>query len=1086
MKYLDILDNKISFNHNIIGLTNELKAMLIGKVFFEYKKDIVVVTPNLDISDYFYQMISKYVKNSLIYPVDDSIILDSLTESPDLKTKRLNTLNSLLDAQPKIIVTNLTGLIKKMPSKAEYLNEIINLEVSKHFAISDLAKRLVNNGYMRSDFVETSGQFALRGFVLDVYPTNLDYPIRVEFWGDTIESIREFDLNTQRTINKINIVEIITNTENKHSSLNSNTSTLIDYFKDPIVVYINYEKIEQNLDNLITKNYENYDQMTKLYFDFEAIDQINALNNRRIYLSDFDTKISTISGTASYNSRQLSQVEIDKIKNENKSNLNKSIDKTIIYCFNDQNKINIESNAIRNSIIISDENHIIPGKINLLLKSITDSFVINNVYVISENNYYGKKKQQTHYKSNIKMGKTIKNINKINIGDYVVHNSHGIGRYVGIKNITKAGIEKEYLQINYRGNDKIYLPVEKIEVIVKYSSTDDIAPKLNSLSGSDWIKTKSLARHRAESIASELLEIYTKRSVSKGFSFPKDDENQLNFENDFPFVETEDQLKVIEEIKQDMQSDKPMNRLLCGDVGFGKTEVAFRAMFKAVMGGKQVMLLCPTTLLSRQHYENAIERFKSFPINIGLLNRFISGKNEENTINKCQNGGLDIVIGTHRLLSGDVKFKDLGLLVIDEEQRFGVKHKEIINNIKESVDVLTLSATPIPRTIQLAMAGIRSLSLIETPPIDRHPIQTYVLAENQEVMKDAIEREVSRGGQVFMLYNNIEKMPSKLVELKKMLPDLRVAMAHGRMGKTEIENIMNHFLDGEYDLLLCTTIIETGIDIPSVNTLIIIDADHYGLSQLYQIRGRVGRSDKIAFSYLMYDKHKQLNDVAIKRLEAIKNFTELGSGFSIAMRDLSIRGAGDLLGKEQSGFIDSVGMTMFITMLSNEVKKLQGIYVEEEDESQPLLNVKTSIDKKYADDAEVKINIHKKINEITSMESLLKIKSELEDRFGKIDSDLLIYMYQELFDNLAKKHQITNIKQTANSIEITLDKKMTNTINGESLFIGLSEISRMFRVALKYNRLVITLDTIKLDKHFVYYLIEMIEVIEKSLKWVYI
>ena len=664
------------------------------------------------------------------------------------------------------------------------------------------------------------------------------------------------------------------------------------------------------------------------------------------------------------------------------------------------------------------------------------------------------------------------------------HGIHGIGRYDGLKTIVKNGLKKDYLTITYRDNDKLYIPVEKLDLITKYSSGDASIPKLNKLGSHEWQKTKAKARKHAEDIAEDLLKMYAIRESKKGFAFDKDGKEQIEFEKEFDHTETPDQLRVTEEIKKDMESDKPMDRLLCGDVGYGKTEVAFRAIFKAIISGKQAAILCPTTILSSQHFQNAIERFKSFPVDIALLNRFVSPKETKETLEKLKTGQIDLLIGTHRILSDDVKFNRYTYRVIDEEQRFGVKHKEKIKEYKNNVDVLTLSATPIPRTLQMSIAGIRSLSLIETPPVDRYPIQTYVLAENKQIIKDAIYKELARNGQVFILYNKVANIDIELMEIQNLVPEAKIGVAHGQMNKNDLEQVMMDFTNKKYDILLCTTIIETGIDIESANTLIVIDADHFGLSQLYQIRGRIGRSNKIAYCYLMYAPNKVLSEVATKRLKVIKDFTELGSGFAIAMRDLSIRGAGDILGSEQAGFIDSIGIELFMQMLNEEVSKLKGETPKEEEtkDTPPLIDVETSISDNFVSDEDLKIEIHKKICSIDSYKSLNEIKNELEDRFGKLSEDLIIYMHEELFEKQAKTLNINHIKQTKNSVEITLDKELTNKIDGETLFFETSNLTRMFRFSMKFDRLTITLDTIKLDKHFIYYLLDLLKIIKKSIK----
>jgi len=531
-----------------------------------------------------------------------------------------------------------------------------------------------------------------------------------------------------------------------------------------------------------------------------------------------------------------------------------------------------------------------------------------------------------------------------------------------------------------------------------------------------------------------------------------------------------------------MQKSKPMDILLCGDVGYGKTEVAFRAIFKAVNDGKQVAYLCPTTILSQQQYKAALDRFSSFPINIALVNRFVDSSKQKKIMEDLKQGKIDILFGTHRLLSDDFKFKDLGLLVIDEEQRFGVKHKEKIKKYKENIDVLTLSATPIPRTLQMSMSGIRSLALIETPPEARHPIQTYVLPENKNVIKDAIYKELTRKGQIYILYNNVEKIESKVSEIQNLVPEAKIVYAHGQMDKNQLENKMISFVNGNFDILVCTTIIETGIDIANVNTLIILDADHFGLSQLYQIRGRIGRGDKIAYAYLMYDNHKMLNDIAIKRLNTIKEFTELGSGFKIAMRDLSIRGAGDILGSEQSGFIDTIGIDLYLKMLKDAVDKLKGKKKEQEEDksNKPLIEVETHISDDYVSDEKLKIEIHKMINQIDSFEKLQEIKEELENRFGKVSYELEIYMYEELFEKIANSLEITKVKQTKNNIELELSKNMSSKIDGEKLFVYAYEICDKFKFSYKEKKIYINLEISKLEKHFLIYLIELLLKIKDS------
>ena len=1081
----------------INGLVIELRALYIYKLFKEKNENIVVVASSLFEANKIFSHILDFTNDVLFFPMDDFLTSEALAVSPELKINRLETLNELVSTPKKIVVTNLMGYLRFLPKKENYQNAIISLETNKDYKMDDLITKLYNLGYSKEVVVNKTGEIALRGFVVDIFPISSPNPIRIEFWGDTIDSIREFDVDSQLTLKKLDKVVINPNTEflvdreiafekqkQKYLPKYTDVVNIRKYLDDCLVVYDDYNALKVNYDLLVEEmfNYgvSNDEKEMKYMFSLEELE-----NSKELSFLSFDNVIKRELDAKVYTSQEVEPFigNIEAINNRLNSYINKN--KKVIICLDSRYHVNKLLEELENDkLVFTNLDNIVLKKINLVIKSIQSGFIYDEYVVISENEIFNKKDTNYKYKTNFKMGTKIRDINKLNPGDYIVHSAYGIGQYIGLKTLTKNGLKKDYLEIVYRDNDKLYIPVEKLELISKYSSNEGLKPRLNKLGSSEWEKTKLRVRKKIEDIASELLELYAKRETTSGFAFAKDDENQIEFEKEFYYNETVDQLKVTEEIKKDMESPHPMDRLLCGDVGFGKTEIAFRAMMKVVLSNKQIAFLCPTTILSSQHYNNALERFKSFPVNIALLNRFTSPKKTKEILNGLKQGTIDIVIGTHRILSDDVDFKDLGLLVVDEEQRFGVKHKEKIKQYKNNIDVLTLSATPIPRTLQMSMAGVRSLSLIETAPTNRYPIQTYVLAENKEIIKDAIYKELSRKGQVFILYNHIDNMDKKQDEIAKLAPDARIISAHGRMDKTKIEDVMMKFINREYDVLLCTTIIETGIDIPNVNTLIIMDADRFGLSQLYQIRGRVGRSERIAYCYLMYDKHKILTEVATKRLKVIKEFTELGSGFAIAMRDLSIRGAGDILGSEQAGFVDSVGIELYLTMLNEEIARLKGEKSEEKENenSQPLVDVETSIKDNYVYDDELKIEIHKKINSIDSKDKLQKVRLELEDRFGTIDEDMLVYMHEEYFEKLAHALGINNIKQTKNFIEVQLSKQLTELIDGEILFEKVTDISRMFRFTMRFGRLSIILDTIKLEKHFIYYLIDLMEALKESLK----
>ncbi len=1094
MSFLDNIFKKSA--HELIGLNSELKSIYILNKFKKENKSVLIVTSNLHDSEHIYNSLINHTDKVWLFPMDDFITSVAIASSPELKTTRLETMNNIIKSSPSIVITNLMGYLRYLPDKNLFKKSNITLKKGQEYKINELVEKLFALGYKKETTVNMTGELASRGFVLDIFPINEENPVRIEFWGDEIDSIKTFNINTQLTANKINEITIYPNTETilneytfnaKHEALKQEkgVTNIKGYLDNPEIIFDNYHNLLTNYELLIDEidNYnKSINQNTKYMFKFDEIKVTNP-----IYFEQLDEISSNIKDKIVYK-----KVNIEPFPKEAKT-INKRLDdyikssKTVIICLTTRYQVNKLLEYLENDkITYTNENEIFENKINIITKKLSQGFQTEQYCVITETELYGKK-SETNYKTKFKYGTRINDITKLNIGDYVVHGTHGIGRYTGLKTIIKNGLKKDYLTIIYKDDDKLYIPVEKIDLITKYSSKEGLPPKLNKLGSSDWQKTKAKARKHAEDIAEDLLKMYAIRESKIGYTFEKDGKEQLEFEKEFKYTETPDQLRVTEEIKKDMEMSKPMDRLLCGDVGYGKTEVAFRAIFKAIISGKQAAILCPTTILSDQHYKNALERFKSFPIKVAILNRFVSTKKIKETKEELEKGTIDLLIGTHRILSDDIKFKDLGLLVIDEEQRFGVKHKEKIKQYKNNIDVLTLSATPIPRTLQMSMVGIRSLSLIETPPKDRFPIQTYVLPENEHIIKDAILKELARNGQTFILYNNVQNIESKKSELQKLIPDAKIAIAHGQMTKENLENVMMDFINKKYDVLLCTTIIETGIDIEAANTLIIIDADHFGLSQLYQIRGRIGRSNKIAYCYLMYDNKKILSEIATKRLKVIKDFTELGSGFAIAMRDLSIRGAGDLLGSQQAGYIDSIGIELFMQMVNEEVNKLQGkeIVNNESKDKMPLIDVETSIDDNYVSDEDLKIEIHKKIGTINSIKSLQNVKTELEDRFGKLSENLIIYMHEELFEKYAEKLNINQIKQNKNSIEITLSKELTKQIDGEKLFYEASSLTRMFRFSMKLNKLTITLDTIKLDKHFIYYLLDLMKIIENSKKEVH-
>lgn len=1108
MNFFDNLFNVHDDNYyGVSGLNPELFSIYIYNNFLKSNKGMLVVTNSLYEANSLYSKISNYTDRVLFFPMDDFITSEALAISPEFKSERVNTINKLVVDNKYIVVANLMGVLRYLPLVDVWKKSIIKLETGMNIEREYLENMLYNIGYEKESIVTETGKIGVRGYVLDIFPIGYDNPVRIEFWGDSIESIKYFDVESQLSNECVEMVNIYPYTEFltdvllddvvrkqkylKHYS-NNRVNGLWDYLNRDTIFYYDYNQIEAGY-KLLVESIINYDKENvnssgiKTDYMF-GLKDINCKNE--IFLMNFDNVLANIKLNfedkyVCYNIDNY-QDNIEAIKLD----LDKYIlaKKTVIICaINEDVKNRIIKYLPDKKIIFTSCDNIYENKINIVIKEIDTGFIFDNYVVWSSNDLFkGVNSAGKKFNSKFKLGTKIDNINNISRGDYVVHEAYGIGIYDELTTIVKKGYKKDYIRLIYDGGDVLYIPVEKIDRISKFSGKEGITVKLDSLSNDKWRRKKARVKGRLEEIAANLLKVSAQREAMQGYAFSKDDENQILFDSSFQYEETVDQLKAIDAIKLEMEKNKPMDMLLCGDVGYGKTEVAFRAMFKAVNDGKQVAYLCPTTILSNQQYQNALVRFKDFPVRIALLNRFVSVKHQKEIITQLNDGKIDILFGTHRILSKDIKFKDLGLLVVDEEQRFGVTHKERIKQYKANVDVLTLSATPIPRTLQMSMTGIRSLALIETPPAKRLPVQTYVLAENKNIIKDALYKELSRDGQAFILYNHVDDILRKVREIKELVPSARIDYAHGRMTKQELENKMQNFIDYKFDILICTTIIETGIDIPNVNTLIVMDADRFGLSQLYQIRGRIGRSDRIGYAYLMYDKHKVLNDIAVKRLNTIKEFTELGSGFKIAMRDLSIRGAGDILGSEQSGFIDTIGIELYLKMLKEAVLKLKGEYVEKaQDENldnNSLIDVETHISDEYITDEDLKIEIHKKINEVDSLKKLLDVKNELENRFGRISDSMEIYMYEEWFEKLAQKLEIKKVNQTKTFIDLELSESTSQSINGEELFRISYEISKNFRLSYKNNRIHIILDLVNLDKHFLVYLIELLNKILESIK----
>lgn len=1038
---------KYEIGTEISGLTHELNVFYVQKLCEKYDRNIIVLTSSLFEANKIYDSLVKIHDNTLLFPMDDFLSSMIVASSPELKYKRLETLDKLKSDKKYIIVTNLMGYLKYLPSAN--IKNYIDIKQNDVIKRDVLAEEINKLGYHRESLVTMSGEYAVRGFILDLYPIDYEHPIRIEFDGNIIDNIKYFNENTQMSTEETNKIKIKAIDEMPSDDKNS----LFDYAKNPLVVYVDKSQIEATYTHLYDDIIE-YKEANDIKEDLMySLDDIK--DNDKIFINLFSTDGIDLKAQSIINYKE------NFLKLE--SDYNKWIKEgKIVYFY-------LSNNNEKKQLL-----KIIPSA-HIIMKELEHGFILGKYVIISENDIEDVKVTHGVYKNNFHVGKKIKDFNQLEKGDYVVHISHGIGIYQGITTLSVRGVQKDFLTIYYEGTDKIYVPVEKIDLIYKYTCKDGVKPKLNKLGSTNWEKTKKYISEKVKDISRELILLYKKRLELKKKPY-KDYPEEEVFASEFKYNLTPDQKKAVVEINNDLKKDNPMDRLLCGDVGFGKTEVAMRAMFKAVLNNEQVLYLCPTTILSKQQYNVAKERFKNWPIEIALLNRHVSARETHRILEDLKRGKIDILFGTHRILSDDIVCNNLGMLVVDEEQRFGVTHKEKIKTMKSDVNVLTLSATPIPRTLKMAMSGLRDLSVIDTPPVNRYPVQTYVAVEDDFLIKDAIYKELARKGQIFILYNRVETIEKYMNHIHELVPDAKINFAHGKMEKDELDNIMTSFINNEFDILICTTIIESGIDIPNVNTLIIHDADNFGLSQLYQIRGRVGRSNKIAYAYLMYEKNKMLNDIAIKRLNTIKEFTELGSGYRIAMRDLSLRGAGDIFGASQAGFVDSVGISLYMKMIEDEIKRQQGEFAPEEDkETQALINVSTHISDTYVTDEDIKIEIHQKINEIDSYEKMLEIKNELEDRFGKVTDDMLVYMYEEWFEKLAKKYNIKQVVQTDRSIEITLPEDVSSNIKGDKLLIEAMNLSRSFNIKYVNKKISILLYTKDLPKHFIFYIVTLLE-----------
>ncbi|BBG38066.1 transcription-repair coupling factor [Streptococcus pneumoniae] len=1089
----------------ILGLSTSTKALAIASSL-EKEDRIVLLTSTYGEAEGLVSDLISILGEELVYPflVDDAPMVEFLMSSQEKIISRVEALRFLTDSSKKgILVCNIAASRLILPSPNAFKDSIVKISVGEEYDQHAFIHQLKENGYRKVTQVQTQGEFSLRGDILDIFEISQLEPCRIEFFGDEIDGIRSFEVETQLSkenkteltifpasdmllrekdyqrgqsalekqisktlspILKSYLEEILSSFHQKQSHADSRkflslcydkTWTVFDYIeKDTPIFFDDYQKLmnqyevfERDLAQYFTEELQNSKAFSDMQY-FSDIEQIYKKQSPVTFFSNLQKGLGNLKFDKIYQFNQYPMQEFFNQFSFLKEEIEryKKMDYTIILqSSNSMGSKTLEDMLEEYQIKLDsrDKTSICKESVNLIEGNLRHGFhfVDEKILLITEHEIFQKKLKRRFRRQHVSNAERLKDYNELEKGDYVVHHIHGIGQYLGIETIEIKGIHRDYVSVQYQNGDQISIPVEQIHLLSKYISSDGKAPKLNKLNDGHFKKAKQKVKNQVEDIADDLIKLYSERSQLKGFAFSADDDDQDAFDDAFPYVETDDQLRSIEEIKRDMQASQPMDRLLVGDVGFGKTEVAMRAAFKAVNDHKQVVILVPTTVLAQQHYTNFKERFQNFAVNVDVLSRFRSKKEQTATLEKLKNGQVDILIGTHRVLSKDVVFADLGLMIIDEEQRFGVKHKETLKELKKQVDVLTLTATPIPRTLHMSMLGIRDLSVIETPPTNRYPVQTYVLEKNDSVIRDAVLREMERGGQVYYLYNKVDTIVQKVSELQELIPEASIGYVHGRMSEVQLENTLLDFIEGQYDILVTTTIIETGVDIPNANTLFIENADHMGLSTLYQLRGRVGRSNRIAYAYLMYRPEKSISEVSEKRLEAIKGFTELGSGFKIAMRDLSIRGAGNLLGKSQSGFIDSVGFELYSQLLEEAIAKRNGnanANTRTKGNAELILQIDAYLPDTYISDQRHKIEIYKKIRQIDNRVNYEELQEELIDRFGEYP-DVVAYLLEiGLVKSYLDKVFVQRVERKDNKITIQFEKVTQRLFLAQDYFKVLS------------------------------------------------
>ena len=1011
----------------VYGASGAQKHAIFAAAYTKTPRPSVILVHDRESLDAWRQDLEFLLPGRMIVelPTVDIVTFQTAAKSMELTARRMDVLGRLFRKESVIILALPSAAAQKDMSRKNFERLSLHIAPRDDIGRDALLRRLSTLGYEHTPDVEKVGEFSVRGGIVDVFPINASFPIRIELFGDEIDSLRDFDIMTKRSIKNLNEASILPLVSRSASDkqepflsyLDSNGTVLFDEpmrFRETMLQVLKE-------DPTTKKNKYTWEEL------LEAARPLNVIYTTLILQKVHGADPTKIVGVMT-KSVAAYQRQMDLFASDVRDWLNDN-QRVLILLGNAKKTGSMRELLVYHhipSVVLPNPDILSERSVTVAEGSLTGGFEIPgaNLIVLAERDIFGRQKKKLR-QSKTGGNARISHFRDIRAGDYVVHVVHGIGKYLGVETINSGGVKRDYLHIKFGGNDKLFVPTDQVQFLQKYIGVEGETPRLSRMGGAEWKRSKAKAKASVESIAKDLLQLYAKRRSTSGVAFAEDTPWQREFEEAFPYEETPDQLSAVSEIKADMEKPVPMDRLLCGDVGFGKTEVAIRAAFKAVMGGKQVAVLVPTTVLAQQHYQTFSERFLNFGPTVDVICRFRTQKEQKASLERVRDGRTDILIGTHAILNQKrVEFKDLGLLIVDEEQRFGVKQKEKIKELSAGVDVLTLSATPIPRTLHMSLVGARDMSVIETPPAERYPIQTYVIEANDAVIAGAIRREMKRGGQIYFIYNRIETIERMRLRLETLVPEARIRTAHGRMTEAVLERVMMEFYEGEYDILLSTSIVENGLDVANANTIIVYNADHFGLSQLYQMRGRVGRSHRMAYAFFVYQADKILTEAAEKRLHAMKEFAELGAGFKIAMRDLEIRGAGDLLGAQQHGHISSVGFEMYCRMLDEAVRSLEtGKPIEEKEEPVIEIAVEAYLDGQYIDDAMHKIEIYQRVAAVRNEEHLTSLLDELIDRFGEPTKPVLRLLDVARIKNYARDLGVKSIVEKEKIVEFTLTEQ---------------------------------------------------------------